>query len=98
MEANLSNNFNITPQTLPKHGIFGEKQSDLSAVEAQQGQISDKLGKLKDLIKTLDSGDISKKTSDLDQALPLNGQTIPLEILIQNLAQSVGLTVGDISI
>jgi Tfp pilus assembly protein PilO len=34
----------------------------------------------------------------LDQAIPLNSNTIRLQLLIQSLAQSVGVAVGDINV
>jgi len=48
------------------------------------------------MIQTLNSS--SNQVADLDQALPLDGNTVNLQILINSLAQSVGVAVTDVEV
>lgn len=81
---------------LPKQAETDQKSGDLAKVQAQQGQTKGQLTKLQSLIKSLPSN--SQNITMLDQALPLDGNTVRLQLLIQSLAQSVGVTVGNINI
>jgi Tfp pilus assembly protein PilO len=81
---------------LPKRAEVAQKQSNLETVKKQGDNTSKQLATLQSLVNSLPSD--SQNIAELDQALPLDGSTIRLQLLIQNLAQSVGVTVGNISV
>ncbi|HYV34008.1 MAG TPA: hypothetical protein VE973_04135 [Candidatus Limnocylindria bacterium] len=78
---------------LPKRASITDLEANLSTVQKQQQDISGELNSLKNLANELnnDTADINH----LDQALPLNGKTMTLQILAATLAQSVGVTIKD---
>jgi Tfp pilus assembly protein PilO len=81
---------------LPKQNQVNVKNTQLTQVSAEETKVSGNLVTLQNLVKSLksDSQDISK----LDQAIPLEGNAVRLQLLIQSLAASSGVTVGNISI
>jgi len=81
---------------LPKKAEVEAKKADLATIQGQESKMADKLAKLKTLVQTLQSS--SLQTADLDQALPLDGKITRLKILIDSLANSSGVTVGDVSV
>jgi Tfp pilus assembly protein PilO len=81
---------------LPKKGVVDEKNSNLAKVQEQQKQMANQLAKLQNLIISLQPN--SRNIANLDKAIPLEGNAIRLQLLIQSLAQSAGVTVGNINI
>lgn len=80
---------------MPKNASIAAKKQTLSQVQSEENQINQSLTQLQSLVKTLQSN--TTQVSELDQALPLSANSVELEILLNNLAQSVGVTVGNIS-
>jgi Tfp pilus assembly protein PilO len=81
---------------LPKQNEIGIKNSQLTQVQAEETQVSGNLATLQNLVKNLKSD--SQNISQLDQTIPLDGNVVRLQLLIQSLAGSAGVTVGNISI
>lgn len=81
---------------MPKQSDVGQKKDTLAKVELEQNQMAGKLAALQSLISSLESN--SQNVAKLDQALPLDGNVIRLRLLVQSLADSVGVTVGDINV
>lgn len=81
---------------LPKKSSVDIKKDSLSKLIVEEGQISDKQAKLQTLLGSLES-DV-QDVNYLDQAIPLDGNTVRLRLLVQNMADSVGVTVGSINI
>ena len=81
---------------LPKKAEVDKKDADLAKAQAQQADIHGQLATLQSLISSLPAN--SQNISNLDQAIPLDGNTVRLQLLIQSIAQSAGVTVGNISI
>jgi len=81
---------------LPKKAEVDKKDGDLAKVQAQQADIHGQLATLQNLIGNLPAN--TGNISNLDQAIPLDGNTVRLQLLIQSIAQSAGVTVGNINI
>jgi len=81
---------------LPKKAEIDQKNSALTNAQQREGQTSGQLAKLQSLISNLPSN--SQNIANLDQAMPLDGNAVRLQLLIQSLAQSTGVTVGNIDI
>lgn len=81
---------------LPKSAALDAKQAELGKLQEESGKIADSLEKFKALAQNVESH--PKEISDLDYALPLDGKITHLQTLIETLAQSVGVTIGDITI
>lgn len=81
---------------LPKKAQVAEKNSEKAKIEDQQSKMAESLKILNLRIQELDSH--KQEIANLDDALPLKGKTTYLQILIQSLADSAGVTVGDITI
>jgi Tfp pilus assembly protein PilO len=81
---------------LPKRAEVVQKQDNLNNIESQASSTAAQLATLQSLIGSLPSN--AQNIADLDQALPLDGSTVRLQLLVQSLADSVGVTLGNISI
>ncbi len=81
---------------LPKSKVINQKQTQLVGLQQQRDDMSKEKDALDKLVTDL--GKHSVEVGYLDQALPLDGKTLRLQILIDALAKSVGVTVGDISV
>ena len=81
---------------LPKKADRDQKQRELAVVQDEQSQTADKLATLKSLIESLKAH--QDQIVILDEALPLSAKIINAQLLIEELAKSVSVTVGDISI
>ncbi len=81
---------------LPKKADVETQKAHLLVVREEESQTSVKLATLRKLVATLEAN--QSKVSDLDDAIPLDGNTINLRFLIESLAKSVGATIGDISL
>lgn len=81
---------------LPKRAEIAAARVQLASVESEESQTAGKLANLQKLVQTLESSQAQIK--DLDQALPLDGNILKLRFLIESLAQSVGVAIGDVSI
>jgi Tfp pilus assembly protein PilO len=81
---------------LPKKAQVSAQKAQLAVVTEDESQTAAKLATLQRLVDTLEAS--GPKVADLDYAMPLDGNTLKLHFLIENLAESVGATVGDISL
>ncbi len=81
---------------LPKVSALSEKRDNLDKLKLESGKIADSLAKFQLLVKNVE--DHPKEISDLDYALPLDGKITHLQSLLETLAQSVGVTIGDITV
>jgi Tfp pilus assembly protein PilO len=81
---------------LPKRADLSQKNDDLAKLQQQQIQTDNQLAKLKTLVASLSSN--SQNIAEMDQAIPLSGNVVRLQLLVQSLADSVGVTVGNINI
>jgi Tfp pilus assembly protein PilO len=81
---------------LPKKAEVAQKNAALTKALAQQTLVDGELSTLQNLIASLPSN--ADNLTQLSQAMPLDGNTVRLQLLVQNLAESVGVTVGSISI
>jgi Tfp pilus assembly protein PilO len=81
---------------LPKKAEVDLKINDLATIQQRGSQASGQLDELKNLIGSLPSN--TQNTAILDQAIPLDGNVIKLQLLIQSIAQSAGVTLGNVSI
>ncbi len=81
---------------LPKRSELISQQATLAQLQAQQSKIDGTLSALTSLEKQLKSK--PDEVGYLDQAIPLQGNSIELQLLIEALAKSIGVTVGDISL
>ena len=81
---------------LPKKTELKIQQDQRNSVSNQEQGFADQVKKLKALVVELKNH--QQENDKLDRALPLNAKTFDLEALIRNLANSVNVTIGDISI
>ncbi len=81
---------------LPKKAEVDQKNADLAKVQDQENKIASQLTTLQSLINSLPSN--SQNIVTLDQVMPLDGNAIRLQLLIQSLAGSVGVTVGSLNV
>ncbi len=81
---------------LPKQADVKAKQEVLDKVKQEEIKMADSVAKLQAMVKELQTS--SKELSQLDQAIPLDGKTPKFQILLEDMAKSVGLTIGGISI
>src|SRR6185436_1264822 len=81
---------------LPKKAQIEERKTQLAAAQAEEAQVAGKLNKLKELVQSLQSH--KEQVGYLDKALPLDGKVLQLRFLLQDLADSSGVTVGNIEV
>ena len=80
---------------MPKWRTYQTEQSQLEVFRKKQDSLDAQVKTLQQLINTM--GTSSGDVAHLDQALPLDGKTINLQLLLQTLAQSSGVTIGEIN-
>lgn len=81
---------------LPKQSAVNQQKVQLDSLSAQEAEFKANLETLNNLVSQLNSD--KQDVSRLDQAIPLNGKTIDLQLLIQSFAQSSGVSVGSINV
>jgi Tfp pilus assembly protein PilO len=81
---------------LPKNSEVGQKQASYDALSKQEQGIAAKAADLNDQLSALHLS--NDKISELDEALPLDGDVIKPRLLLQKLADDSGVTVGNMSI
>lgn len=81
---------------MPKKAKVQAKKSELAKYAQEQSKMASNLQNFNRLVAELNSHE--QEIKNLDDALPLEGKTTYLEILIQNLANSAGVAVGDIGL
>jgi Tfp pilus assembly protein PilO len=81
---------------LPKRAEIKTQQDQKDVQEAQEVKVAKDLKNLQNLGASLKGHEADN--AKLDQDLPLDAKTFDLKALIQNLASSVNVTVGDISV
>ncbi len=80
----------------PLQAKISLKQDNLAKIQAEEAKISDSLSKLQKMIREMKSH--PQEIAELDQAIPLDGKTPKLQMLLEKLASSLGVTVGNINI
>jgi len=81
---------------LPKKAALGTLNDQLVKTQNDQKVFAESVSKLEGLIAKLHQD--YKEVDRLDQALPLDGSSIRLQLLVQSLGQSAGVVLGDISV
>lgn len=81
---------------LPKQSAVGLQKTQMEALNTQESETSANLATLKALITQLNSD--KQDVNYLDQAIPLSGNTIDLQLLVQHLADMSQVTVGSLSV
>lgn len=81
---------------LPKNADWAAQKDALAKTQVEHDQMADKLKSLQAMIRTMQAN--PQKIGDLDQALPLDGNVVRLKLLMDALAYSSGVTVGDVSV
>lgn len=80
----------------PKQESLKVLRQGLLKLQGEDKSLSSNLEKMDSLIRSLKSS--PDKVAKLDEALPLDGRTPDLYLLINELARSSGVTVGDINV
>jgi len=83
--------------------IISPKQAKLDALTLGSGELSAEFSSLEDNERKFNKAVADMKAhpeeiADLDEALPLDNRVTKLHLALENLTQSSGMTVGDISI
>jgi Tfp pilus assembly protein PilO len=81
---------------LPKKASKDLKQNNLNKLQDQEKTMADKLAKLQQMVVNLKSN--PQALAELDEAMPLEANVTRLQVLVNYLAQSVNVSVGDISL
>ena len=80
----------------PIQGKISLKQDNLAKIQTEEAKISDTLSKLEKMVREVKNH--PQEIAQLDQAIPLDGKTPKLQMLLEKLASSLGVTVGNINI
>ena len=81
---------------LPKKSEVAVKYSQLQKLTTQNAGITSQLNKLNELVGILQSH--PQDVKELDEALPLNGKTFDLQLLLESFANQSGLAIGSINL
>jgi Tfp pilus assembly protein PilO len=81
---------------LPKKSEVDGKATDLAQYTDQESKVADSLKTFNSLVQQL--SDNSAAITKLDDAIPLRGKTTYLQLLIEHLANSSGVTIGDVNV
>lgn len=80
----------------PKQTVVSDVSSQLKVLQSQESKIADASALLQQRITDLDNN--QQQIAKLDQALPLDDSTLRLNLLVNNLVQSSGVTIGSLNI
>ena len=80
----------------PKRIAVNAKSGQLESLKSKLGDLQQNVDALSGLVSQL--GTQTQQVAQLDEALPLQGRSVELQLLLQNLAASSGLAVNDINI
>ncbi len=80
----------------PKNSQIDQQNKILSEIQAEEQKISGTVADLKTMVRQL--SDNPKQISDLEEAMPLNAKTLSFRTLLENLSQSVGLSVSTVNV
>ncbi len=81
---------------LPKKAEIATSQASLATLRGQESQMATTLKTLRQLVPQLNAN--QQQVQQLDEALPLDGNVIRLQLLVQSLAQSVGVSIDSITL
>ena len=81
---------------LPKQAEVSAKQKQLSDLQAQETQIAGALTSTQNLIQQIQND--PEDVNLLDASLPLSNNKLDFQILLQNLATRVGVTLGNTNV
>ncbi|MBI5530616.1 MAG: hypothetical protein HY918_03905 [Candidatus Doudnabacteria bacterium] len=80
----------------PKNADLAVKKDNLVKIQEQESKLADATQKFEAMVKDLQSH--KKEITDLDQALPLEGDQLRMQILLESLANSINVTIGSINV
>jgi len=81
---------------MPKKASFDKQRSQLAALQETQASLDDDIANLQKLIAEIRSH--PQEIADIDESLPLSGNVLRLNMLLEYLARLTGVTVGDINV
>ena len=81
---------------LPKYHQLVSAKAEVETLTQESNKIAEQQAKLKAFISQLDTN--SKELTILDEAFPLHPRTTWLYLLIENLANTTGVTLADLSV
>ncbi|HVY67435.1 MAG TPA: hypothetical protein VHA30_00855 [Patescibacteria group bacterium] len=81
---------------LPKKSAVDAKNQTLQDYTQKAGQVEQQMQTLKNLVGELHSN--TAAVAKLDEAIPLSGNPTEVQMLVQSLADSAGVSVGDINV
>ncbi|MDR3643015.1 MAG: hypothetical protein P4L74_05310 [Candidatus Doudnabacteria bacterium] len=81
---------------IPKQASVGEASANLSSLSAQESQIADAASALEQQVASLDAN--QNKLAELDEALPLNDNLPRMNLLLNSLVQSAGVTIETLNV
>ena len=81
---------------LPKRSALGLKTSQLAQLTSQENSISAQAATLNTLVGDLQNN--APEVKELDVAMPLDGQTFNLQLLLESMASQSGVSVDSINI
>jgi len=80
----------------PKMTAVAEQKNYLSQTQTEKDNISGTVSDLKKMVGQLSAH--TKEISALDEAMPLDAKVLRLRLLLEDLGQSVGLSVGNVNV
>ena len=80
----------------PKIADLATKKDNLQKIQQQESKLADATQKFEAMVKDLQTH--KKEITDLDQAIPLEGDQLRMQILLESLANSINVTIGSINV
>lgn len=80
----------------PKRSLIAAGQAQVQTLTQESEKFADQQNKIQNLVKQLTQS--SKEISELDESLPLHPRTTWLYLLVENLANSSGITIGNLTV
>ncbi|MFA5991441.1 MAG: hypothetical protein WC794_04310 [Candidatus Doudnabacteria bacterium] len=81
---------------MPKSAEITKQKAILSQTQADEKKIAGTVAELKKMVAKLSVN--PKEIANLEEAMPLNGNVLRFRMLLENLSQSVGLSVSAVSV
>ncbi|MEK7161673.1 MAG: hypothetical protein AAB729_03215 [Patescibacteria group bacterium] len=81
---------------MPKNAQISQQNNTLSQVQAEEKKISGTVADLKKMVEQLSAN--TKEITNLDEAMPLDAKVLRLRMLLENLSQSVGLSISNVNV
>lgn len=81
---------------MPKNAEITKQKVTLSQAQADEKKIAGTVADLKKMVEKLSAN--PKEIANLEEAIPLNGNVLRFRILLEDLSQSVGLSVSTVNV